>query len=64
MAHIREFHLGERGSRKKNGLLAWVTFCVTLRLCIDLEYARVLYKSKWEKEPAGTKKYACLFQSN
>lgn len=65
MAHIREFHLGERGSRKKNGLLAWVTFCVTLSamimhrswICASFVQKQVGKRARWDQK-------VCLFVFN
>lgn len=65
MAHIREFHLVVRGSREKNGLLAWVTFCVTLSamimhrswICASFVQKQVGKRARWDQK-------VCLFVFN
>lgn len=58
LVHIREFHLEDRGSRKKIGLLAWVTFCVTLSamimhrhwICARFVNKQVGKRASWDKK--------------
>lgn len=67
MAHIWEFYLGDRGSRKKIALLAWVTFCVTLSamimhrpwICARFVHKQVGKRARWDQKS----KLVC-FQSN
>lgn len=58
LVHLREFYLGDRGSRKKIGLLAWVTFYVTLSamimhrhwICARFVNKQVGKRASWDKK--------------